>query len=337
MMTAGDSGASAADPFVARAQAHWSPEREAKVTAGRQWPVTPSRAPALLRALGLLNSDASMSADALRKLAQINHALILLKPALEDQCARHPTLCVVDVGCGTSSLSLIVAWLVAVHWRHPCRVLGLDVNPKVILASRQRAERAGLSAVARFIATRAGGDAATLNAGLATAFAAAAEPAESPSPATLRPHVLLALHACDTASDEALSLAISSRADVVAVAPCCHGELARHWRALGANPAAAMAQPHGALLPVFRSPHLRHETAAHLTDALRLLLLRSRGYEATAMEFVPSTHTPKNRLILGLRRGRYHQGALNEFAALKSAVGAPQLALEGLLKAGEDG
>ena len=69
---------------------------------------------------------------------------------------------------------------------------------------------------------------------------------------------------------------------------------------------------------------------------LRTLLLRSRGYEVTATEFVASEHTPKNRLMLATRRGNYLRAAEQEYASLKTALGEPQLKLETLLrKAGE--
>lgn len=64
------------------------------------------------------------------------------------------------------------------------------------------------------------------------------------------------------------------------------------------------------------------------TDALRLALIRTLGYEATATEFIPSEHTPKNRLILGERRGRYNKAGMEEFQRLRGAIGSPVLALE---------
>jgi hypothetical protein len=69
------------------------------------------------------------------------------------------------------------------------------------------------------------------------------------------------------------------------------------------------------------------------SDMLRTLLLRSRGYEVTATEFVASEHTPKNRLILATRRGNYLRAAEQEFKSLKTALGEPVLKLEALLKA----
>jgi len=68
-----------------------------------------------------------------------------------------------------------------------------------------------------------------------------------------------------------------------------------------------------------------------MTDAMRVLLVRSRGYEVTATEFVPSEHTPKNRLLLGIRRGNYLKGAAEEYRSMTAALAGAGIALEGLL------
>src|SRR5690606_35070577 len=113
---------------------------------------------------------------------------------------------------------------------------------------------------------------------------------EAPLPDRL--HAVLALHACDTATDDALALGIRRNADVLAVAPCCQAELAQHFRKPGSAPADSP------LAVILHSPNLRREACAVFTDALRLALVRALGYEATATEFIESSHTPRNRLIL---------------------------------------
>lgn len=110
----------------------------------------------------------------------------------------------------------------------------------------------------------------------------------------------------------------------MAVAPCCQAELARYWSQLpadGTNP----------LQPLFQSPNLRREAAATFTDTLRMLLIRARGYEVTATEFVSSTHTPKNRLLMCTRRGRFHRESEQQYTALKTALGHCEITLETLL------
>jgi SAM-dependent methyltransferase len=296
--------------FADKAKAHWTPERVAKVTGGKRWPVLPSEAPELLRVLGLLNSDGSMPADALRKFSQINHMLTLLMPQIDDLIARHPVVRVLDAGCGTSYLSLLLAWYVKTKRGHAVDILGIDLNEKVIATSKKRAADLGLTDVTRFEVRGIDADFQDRH--------------PEQSEGSLRFHLVIALHACDTATDAALALAVKQKADHIAVAPCCQAELARKWKDL---PDSAK-HPLGIL---FRTPNLRRDTAAQATDAMRMLLLRSRGYEVTATEFVPSEHTPKNRLILATRRGSFLVDAAREFEQMKNALGGQGIALETLL------
>ncbi len=294
--------------FEAKATNHWTKEREDKLTAGKNLLLKPSNAAWLLRVIGLLNGDASMSADNARKFLQINHMLTLLKPQLEDLARRHAAVRVFDACCGNSYLTFLVAWLFHEEWKKPVFLLGVDRNEKVIARSVQRAEELGYSEFLRFAAD-------TVDDGTWGRHVPGAE----------RPHLLLALHACDVATDFALAAGIKVKADVIAAAPCCHAELATKWKDLGTT-----SKDHP-FAPVFRTPNLRRETAAQLTDAMRFLLLRSRGYEVTATEFVPADHTPKNRLLLAERRGNFLAAAEAEHKALKAALGDQAIKLEELL------
>jgi len=102
------------------------------------------------------------------------------------------------------------------------------------------------------------------------------------------------------------------------VAPCCHAELARAWSDLDGR---------GAFGSIHGTPHLRRETAATLTDAMRALLLRGAGYEVWPLEFVPSEHTPKNTLLRAMRRGDASDAAMAEYRSLVDATGGRGLAL----------
>ncbi len=134
---------------------------------------------------------------------------------------------------------------------------------------------------------------------------------------------MFALHACDTATCDAIALGVSAKAELIAVAPCCHGELARGW--------ATLAHEEGASAPVWRAPHLRRETAAHVTDTMRTLLLGSAGYEVTALEFIGSEHTKKNTLLRANPRGASNPKARAEYESLVTATGGIRLRLAGRL------
>ncbi|WP_397599495.1 class I SAM-dependent methyltransferase [Silvanigrella sp.] len=279
----------------------WTQDRLKKIMGDKNYTITPLNAPLLLRSLGLLNSDASISPDNLKKFIQINHMFNLLEPHFEDLVKRHKKVCIIDAGCGKSYLTFLLAWCFLEKWKHPAEIIGVDTNTKIIKSCNEKAEKLGYSSILKF---------------------------ESASMLTYkwdketRPNAVVALHACDTATDMALSFAIKQKADFIAVAPCCQAELARKWKD------SEISHP---MSPVFHTPQVRREIAAHFTDALRICLVRSKGYEVTATEFVPSAHTPKNRLITCIRRGNHLESAEKEFVSLKEHIGGNVITLEELL------
>ncbi len=283
----------------ARARAHWTAARTDELLQGKDVLIRPGDAATLLRALGLLNADASLPPAQVRKYFQINHMVGQLRLTFEELRARHATIRLLDAGCGRSYLTLLLAWCGAHVWRHPIEVLGVDRNPAVIEECRRRTELAQLDGVARF-------EVAALD-----QLDAIDVPAEL--------HGVIALHACDTATCDAIAIGVARRAELVAVAPCCQAELARGWEAL--------ADGQGDLAPIWRTPHLRRETAAHLTDAMRMLLLRAAGYRTTAIEFIPSEHTRKNTLIRAVRGDGPDPAAASEYDTLVRATGGVGLAL----------
>jgi hypothetical protein len=119
------------------------------------------------------------------------------------------------------------------------------------------------------------------------------------------PDIVLALHACDTATDDALAKAVGWEATVVLAAPCCHHDIAAQIRAGGAP------EPYTLLV---RDGIVRERLADTLTDALRAGLLRSLGYRVDVVEFIESAHTPRNSLIRAVRTG--HAGSRADYDAL---------------------
>jgi SAM-dependent methyltransferase len=200
-----------------------------------------------------------------------------------------------DAGCGRSYLTLLLAWCGRHVWRQQVEVIGIDRDAAVIAEARRRTELAELDDVVCFEV----GDIATMK----------------PSGV----NGVVALHACDTATCDALALGIES--EVIAVAPCCQAELARGWASL------AERGVEGAFAPVWGMPQLRRETAADVTDAMRVELLRAAGYEVTAMEFVPAEHTRKNTLLRAMRRGERNPSARAAYEALRDATGGVDIRL----------
>jgi SAM-dependent methyltransferase len=281
----------------ARARAHWTDERTAQLLGDKHLVIRPAEGAVLLRALGLLRDDGSLPPAQARKYFQINHMVALLGPALHVLRSRHRAIRLLDVGCGRSYLTLLLAWCAREVWNHPLEVLGVDRDPSVVAEARRRADLAGLADAVRFEV----GDAAAL--------------------ADRDVHGVVALHACDAATCDALAFGIRIRADLLAVAPCCQAELARGWAAL------AERGDEGAFAPVWRTPQLRRETAADLTDAMRVALVREAGYDVHAIEFVPSEHTRKNTLIYAIRAERPGAAATAAYDQLRDTTGGVDIRL----------
>jgi SAM-dependent methyltransferase len=282
-----------AEKFAERARAYWTEERTLALTGGKRLAILPAEAPNLLRALGLLDGDAQMAPDRARKFFQINHLVRLLEPQLDAMHAAHDTVRIVDAGCGRSYLTLLLAHGARMRGRK-IEILGVDQNAELIAECRRRTEVADLTELVRF----------------EVGAVAELEPGEV--------HAVVALHACDTATCDAIALGVKTRAELIAVAPCCQAELARAW--------AALEGTAGGFAAVWNAPHLRREIAAHVTDAMRMVLLRAAGYEVTAAEFAGSEHTPKNTLLRAIR-GAVDPAAASAYAALVAATGGCGLGL----------
>lgn len=287
------SGTAWREAYEARARAWWTPERLDALGPGL---LTPANGASLLRAMGVLDAHAKLQSSRMRKYRQLNHLLRFLEPALRD--LGDGPVHLVDAGCGRSALGYLVAW----WFQGRAQVLGIDRSAEVIEGCRERAEQAGLP-LAFAVADLSDAD-------LAGLWDAAFE-----SPFQL--DGILALHACDTATDHALALAVRHEARFVAVAPCCQAELARSW---AADPAL------GAL---HDNPHFRRTLGALTTDAMRLELMRAVGYDMRAVEFVEAVHTPKNTLLYGHRTGT--PGSSQAYQALVERTGGAGITLRRLL------
>lgn len=248
--------------------------RAKKATGGKTRPIDPSKSAQFLRVIGLMNADGSLSTRHAKKYKQVNHFVEVCRPAWERlQAHRKVTaedpLRVLDLGCGNSYLTFVLAEALRLE-SLPVAIHGVDVREDVIERSRARAEELGWPHLSFEVGRIA----------------------DASSKAS--PDIVIALHACDTATDEALALAIKRSASVILAAPCCQAELAAQ---LGESrdrdaPKSAILE-HGLL---------RRDYASTLTDALRIDVLDACGYKVDAVEFVASEHTPKNLLIRAHRR-----------------------------------
>jgi SAM-dependent methyltransferase len=184
--------------------------------------------------------------------------------------AQDRPLRVVDLGCGNAYLTFAAHRYLSGLLPGGVRTLGVDVRPDLVARNTRLAGDLALSGLEFAVGTIESADAQG------------------------DVDVVLALHACDTATDDALARAVAWRAPVVLAAPCCHHDVQRQ---LAAGPGAP--NPYGA---VARHPILRERFADVLTDTFRAQLLRLAGYSVDVVEFVDSRHTPRNALIRASRR-----------------------------------
>jgi hypothetical protein len=257
----------------------------------------------LLKDLHLLTREGQLNADARRKLKQIRHLVNLLKPAFDDALARSAQPLVVDCGAGKSYLGAMLYELVLGPAGRGS-LIAIEARPEL---SEQAAARAARFGQERF-AVRTG------------AIAAADLPG--------RPQVVTALHACDTATDDALALAIAANADHIAVVPCCQAEVARQLEGVKpADPATAA---------LFAHPLHRRELGSHLTNVVRGLVLAAHGYKVTVTELVGWEHSAKNELILGKRVDRFGARARAELRAVLERFGIEPALVRDLAARGLD-
>lgn len=231
----------------------------------------------VLIALGVSSKDGRVKPSTQAKYRQVEDFLRLLDTAITDALTagqlRQPTaeepLRIVDLGCGNAYLTFAAHRYLTTIRELPVRLTGVDVKEQ----AREHNSRlaADLDIDADFVVS------AILEAEL---------------PET--PEVVLALHACDTATDEALARAARWHTPLVLAAPCCHHDIAAQLRRTEA-PA-----PYSLLT---RDGILRERFADTMTDALRAGLMRGQGYRVDVVEFVESQHTPRNTLIRAVRTG----------------------------------
>lgn len=248
-------------------------------------PLPEGRADHLLEIMGISTADGRVRPTMQAKFTQINEFLKHLRHVLDDAGLRDlgRPVELLDCGCGSSYLTLAAHHYLNDILAIPARIIGVDVNEEVIRKSVARAERVGAAGLS-FACGRIG------------AFDA-------------KPDIVLALHACDTATDDAIAQAVTTGATVLLSAPCCHHAL---------NDAIRPAGPAVVLRPLLRHGILQQRTADLVTDAFRALALRIMGYRTDVVEFVSPEHTARNLMIRaagGLPVGEI--AFVNEYVDLK--------------------
>jgi hypothetical protein len=248
----------------------------------------PGESTELLKALHVLTREGNLNADSLRKLKQVNHLAQLLAPAMEDLLARFGEPVVADLGAGKSYLGFVLYELF-LKAAGKGTVHAVESRPELVARAAETAAKLGYGRM-RFVGSAIG---------------------EADLPERL--HLVTALHACDTATDDALLLAIRRNADHVAVVPCCQAEVARQL--------AESKHPSAVMVPLFEHAWHRREFGSHLTNVIRALALEASGYRVTVTELTGWEHSLKNELILAKKVRGSSREPRERLDALLAATG----------------
>jgi hypothetical protein len=274
------------------------------------WPpeVRPGQSLELLKALHILTREGKLNQDARRKLKQVYHLFQFIeKPLLAmlaNKLAQGDTspLVLADHGAGKSYLGFIIHDLffkpqALLQSRSVGQVIGIETRAALVTASQQLADQLGFAQGMRFV-----------NASVSEATHDQALPS--------RVDMVTALHACDTATDDAIAFGLAKQAQFMALVPCCQAEVASHLRAH-----KALNLSRTPLAELWRHPLHTREIGSQLTNVLRCLLLEAQGYQVTVTELVGWEHSLKNELILAQYTGQKKQSAAQRLQALLDEFG----------------
>ena len=251
-----------------------------------------------LKALGIAGKDGAVRNDAQDKFRQINKMVEIFAPLIQAIQAERPLI--IDMGAGKGYLDFALYDYLANVARRPAGVVGVEMRAQLVADGNETARASGF-------------DGLSFQTGTILDFDATGADA------------VIALHACDTATDDAIFKGIGAGAALIAVAPCCHKQVRRQMEAGQADDRMTVLLRHGIFM---------ERQAEMVTDTLRALLLELNGYKTKVFEFVSDAHTPKNNLIVAEkdgRAGRDRDAILKQIADTKAMFGIRQHYLEGLL------
>ena len=260
----------------------------------------PGQSIELLKELHILTREGKLNQDSRRKLKQVLHLYqfiekILKELAEETSASESQGLTLADHGAGKSYLGFIVydLFFKALSEGH---IYGIETRAELVEASRALAQRLDFKRMVF----------------LNTSVAESSQSDQMPS----QIDVVTALHACDTATDDAIAFGLLKKARAMVLVPCCQAEVAAKLRQ---NKALNLSRT--PLAELWRHPLHTREIGSQLTNVLRCLYLESKGYNVTVTELVGWEHSMKNELILARYTGRAKPDAANRLQSLLSEFG----------------
>ena len=262
--------------------------------------------PQLLQALHILTREGKLNQDSRRKLKQVRHLLQFIEPLLREELARHADISLVDHGAGKSYLGFLLYDSFFRQHAPSGKVVGIERRADLVQTSRSLAQQFGFH-------------------GMAFVEAEVAQVTQTGAGQALprRIDVVTALHACDTATDDAIDFALAQHARHIVLVPCCQAEMAAALRQH-----KAQLKNH-ALSAFWQHPIHAREFGSHSTNVMRSLRLQALGYKVTVTELVGWEHSMKNELIIASlptqpdRAGQERAAA--QLQTMLDSLGLPEL------------
>ena len=266
---------------------------EQDVTA--QLGLKPGQSIELLKALHILTREGKINQDSRRKLKQVYHLYQFIAPILEELSADGHAVTLADHGAGKSYLGFI---LYDLYFKPLGRghIYGIETRAPLVEASQKLAAELGFDRMG------------FLNMSVAESTHADFMPAQF--------DVVTALHACDTATDDAIAFGLEKKAKFMVLVPCCQAEVAACLRQT-----KALSLTRTPLAELWRHPIHTREMGSQLTNVLRCLYLEACGYQVTVTELVGWEHSMKNELIIARYTGQKKRSAVERMRAILAEFG----------------
>lgn len=235
--------------------------------------IRPGQSIALLQELHILTRDGKLNQDSRRKLKQVYHLVQFIEPLLKEIQQDHPAISLVDHGAGKSYLGFILYDLFFKNLDDGSRIYGIETREELVQKSTELAARLGFPGMSFLPLSVAESTTSTL------------------LPARI--DIVTALHACNTATDDAIDFALKKKAKFMVLVPCCQAEVAT---VLKKNKGKDLGK--SALTEIWRHPLHTREFGSQVTNVLRCLQLEAHGYQVNVTELVGWEHSMKNELII---------------------------------------
>ncbi len=266
------------DQQIAEPETHYGTSQ----LGNRDYLIKVGSATPLLKEIGILSKDGKVKNDMIRKYNQIDHFVELIEDLLKE-LQDIDEITVLDCGCGKSYLSFVLNYYLTEVLKKRCYFIGLDYSEGVIASSRAMAKSLGYrnmefqrEDIKNYIPDR-------------------------------DIHMVISLHACDTATDMALALGVRTNARAIISVPCCQKEILGQYN----------LEP---LQSILKHGILKARMADVLTDGLRGLLLEAKGYQVSIVEYISPLETPKNLLLRAVKTSYGSKKAMEEYQALKTLL-----------------